>query len=235
MAFGTPYSIGHNTAGTAAVQTIVVATGTTAGDAIIVCTGNSSTSVTITSVTDSKSNSYAAATTASTSFEFGQIWLALNTTALTTSDTITVTYSTTTGNKGCIAVGCSGVVTSSAVDQAPTPAHAGSTAPTVTTGTLAQATEMAIGCIFSAVGGGVPSAPSLTQIVNFQSGSSPEVTAYYQATVATTAVTCSATLGASSNWCAAIITLLPAAGGGAAATPQPLVVPSLAAIQASVW
>jgi hypothetical protein len=234
MAFGTPYSIGHNTAGTPATQTIVVGTGTTAGDAIIVLCGNSSAAgATISSVTDSKSNTYNPATTASVTVEFGHVWVALNTTALTTSDTITVTYSTTTGQKGCIAVGCSGVATSSAVDQNNS-AHGSSTAPSVTSGTLAQATEMAIGVIFAASGSGVPTSPPLTQIVTFQSGSSPQITAYYQATASTTAVTCSGTI-TSANWCAQIITLLPAAAGGASATPAPLVVPSLAAIQASTW
>jgi hypothetical protein len=217
LAFGTPYLIGHNTPSTGTSQTIAVGTATTAGDAIIVATGNSSTSTTVTSVTDSKSNTYTAAIAAVTSSEFGHEWIALNTTALTTSDTITITYSTTTGQKGCVAIGCSGVATSSAIDQAVS-AHATSSSPSATTGTLSQATEMAIGVIFNKSTGGAPTGlGSFTSITQFQSGSSPEVTVAYLATSATTAVTFSGTI-TSDNWCDIVITLLPASGGAGSVT-----------------
>ena len=212
MAFGTPYYIGSNTPGTAEAQTITVGTGTTAGDAIIVLTGCSNTSVTISSVTDSKSNTYTAAISAVVTEEFGQVWISPDSTALTTSDTITVNYSSTSGEKLAVAVGASGVAASSEVDSAKASAEGGTASPSVTSGTLAHASELAIGVIFSKDTSGTPSGfGSFTLTTSQQSGTSPYVTVCYLVTSSTAAVTFSGTITAA-NWAAFIIPLL--SGGG---------------------
>ncbi|HLJ99294.1 MAG TPA: hypothetical protein VKU39_05235, partial [Streptosporangiaceae bacterium] len=92
MGFGTPYKVGANTPGSATTQTFNVTHATTAGDAILVALGSTSSSgATVSSVADSQGNSYSRIGTAVTTHQFGDVWIALNTTALTTSDTITVT------------------------------------------------------------------------------------------------------------------------------------------------
>jgi len=233
MAFGTPYLIGTTgTASSAASQPVSVGTGTSAGDCIIVACGNSSAAgATISGVADSAGNVYVAADAASSSNEFGQIWISYYgsggagtpTGALTTSNTITVTYSGTSGIKNVVAAGVSGVATSNAVDQAPTPGHGTSAAPTVTSGTLAQAAELAIGVICNASAGGVPSGlGSFTPVESYQNGSSPEVTVAYLDTASTAAVTFSGTI-TSANWACLLITLagLPASAQAAPAySPQ---------------
>src|ERR1700691_5122716 len=153
MAFGTPYLIGTTgAASTATSQSIVIATGTTAGDIILVATGNSSSSgATVTGVTDSHSNVYLPSLTASVSNEFGQVWIAAygscgpgtNTTALTTANTITVTYSATSGEKVCIAVGVTGGSNAGNGSWDVTAIKAGtSAAPSVTTEYMGNAGEM---------------------------------------------------------------------------------------------
>jgi hypothetical protein len=209
VTFGTPYLIGHNTPGTPATQTITVTTATAPGDAIVVACGNSSAAgATISSVSDSKGNSYTAAIAAVTATEFGQPWTSGGQNALTTSDTITVTYSTTTGVKGAMAAGVPGA-NGTAVDQAGS-GHASSTAPSATTaGTLSVAEEMAIGIIFNNSAGGVPSGlGSFTSAGSFQSGSSPEMTIAYQQVSATSAVTFSGTISPSNTWSAFVLTLV---------------------------
>ena len=208
MAFGTPYYIGSSTPSASTTQTITVGTATSAGDAIIVSTGCSSTSVTVSGIIDSSSNTYTAAIPAVTSDEFGQVWIAPDSAALTTSDTITVTYVGSGGEKLAVAVGVSGVATSSEVDSAKASAQASTGSPSVTSGTLAHASELAIGVIFNKSTGGAPSGfGSFAETTSQQSGTSPYVTVCYLDTASTTAVTFSATI-TSTDWSAFIIPLL---------------------------
>lgn len=210
MAFGTPYYIGSSTPSASTTQTITVGTATSAGDAIIVSTGCSSTSVTVSGIIDSSSNTYTAAIPAVTSDEFGQVWIAPDSAALTTSDTITVTYVGSGGEKLAVAVGVSGVATSSEVDSAKASAQASTGSPSVTSGTLAHASELAIGVIFNKSTGGAPSGfGSFAETTSQQSGTSPYVTVCYLDTASTTAVTFSATI-TSTDWSAFIIPLLSA-------------------------
>lgn len=208
MSFGTPYLIGPSTVGTGVTQTITPVTATAAGDAIIVACGCSSTSVAVSSVTDSKSNSYAAATGAVTSYEFGQVWIATGTTALGTSDTITVTYSTTSGEKLAVAVGASGVASSSAVDTgAVASAESNTATPSVTSGTMATSSELVIGVLACKDTSGVPVVASpFTQVTEQQSGSSPYITVAYLDASSTAAVTFSASITAA-NWSAFAVPL----------------------------
>jgi len=226
VGFGTPYLIGHSTAGSGQTQTITAGTATSPGDAIIVAHSSSSTSgATISSMSDSAGNSYSRIIpAANTTNEFGDLWAALpqnnggTTAALTTSNTITVNWSTSTGEKLSVAAGVPGVNVTSAVDQDPAPGHGTSTSPTVSTSTLAQSTEMAIG-VLNNPDTDAPSSVNLTQLTQQQSATSPYVTICYEQTSSTTAVTFGGTLPASLNWCAMLVTLLPAAPAVTAAAP----------------
>jgi hypothetical protein len=225
VGFGVPYYIGRAT-GSATSEVISVGTATTAGDVIFVALANSSSGgATITGITDSAGNDYARIIpAANTSNEFGDLWAALpqnnsgTTGALTTSNTITVTWSATTGQKMCVAFGLSGVAASSAVDQDPAPGHATNASPTVSTGTLAQAAEMAIGVLNNAVTA-APSSVGLTQLTQQQATTSPYITVCYELTSSTSAVTFSGSFGGSENWCAMLVTLLPAASVTAEPVP----------------
>jgi hypothetical protein len=206
VGFGTPYLIGTSTPGTAQTETINVSTATGRGDAIVVaCANSSSAGAAVSGVADSKGNVYTAAIAAVSSNEFGQPYTSGGQNALTTSDTITATYSTTTGEKLLMAVGVPGAC-GAAVDQAAS-AHGTSMSPSVTSGALAIAEEMAIGIILNALAGGAPSdLGSFTLIDSFQSGSSPEATMAYLQVSATTAVTFSGTI-TSTTWCAFVLTM----------------------------
>lgn len=222
MAFGTPYLIGTNTVSSATTQTITVSTGTTANDAIIVSLANTSAAgAVVNSVTDSKSNTYNRIGTAVVTHQFADMWIALGTTALTTSDTITVTFSTTSGTKNAVAVGCSGVATASAVDQDVTFNQGSGTSPSVTTGTLSQATEMAIGLINNQNLGTAPTfGGGFTQVAQQHSGTNAYTTIAYLATSSTSAVTFSATIG-STTASMILVTLLPSGGSPPVSTPLP--------------
>jgi hypothetical protein len=241
VAFGTPYLIGTNTPASATSEPVPVTGATTLGDVILVVLGNTSSSgATVSSISDDgtgggAANSYARIGTAVTTHEFGDVWICYSTRALTTSNTITVMWSATSGTKNCMAVGISGVASSAAVDQDVTSNQGSGTGPTVTSGTLSQATEMAIGIINNATGGGAPSGlGSFAQVAQQHTGSNAYTTVAYLDTAATTAVTWSATI-VTATACMILVTLLPAAAAAASLPAQPLVVPSLAAMQAASW
>jgi hypothetical protein len=219
MALGTPYLIGTTaTPSTSETQIIDVSTPTSAGDSILVATGSSATAATVTGIIDSAGNIYVAAIAAVTSDEQGQVWIAAYgsggpgtpTAALTTSNTITATYGSVSGEKALVAVGISGLSAGGgAVDNAATSAKgSSSTAVSVASGTLTFAKEVALAVIFNAEGGGAPTSVtgSWNLIESYQSGTSPYVSCYYQDTSATTALSLAATL-LSTTWSAFIIPL----------------------------
>lgn len=135
----------NSPSGSTFASTVTRATAT--GDAILVSvTLNANpTTVTVSSVTDSKSNSYSLVQSenAGTGFNVYQ-FIALNTTALTTSDTITINFSAAnTGPVNVIALDCGGVVTASATDKTAT--GGGGDPQSISSGTLSQAAEIAVG------------------------------------------------------------------------------------------
>lgn len=211
MALGTPYQIGSSTGTDSATTfTVAVTTATTTGDAIVVAIGDSNTIAA--AITDSKGNVYTSAA-GTTTGQKCSVWVALNTTALTTSDTITVTVNSTTGNHAAIVLGCSGVATASAVDQSPTPTSGTSTNPSITSGTLAQATELCLAVFQNGSGGGAPS--GFGAFINLSTlhaaASSIWLSLAYDKVAATTAVTASCTI-TSVSWTALLITLKAATG-----------------------
>jgi hypothetical protein len=218
MAFGTPYFLGHVAGGSGVSQQMTVGQQTLIGDSIIVCAGNSSAAgATITGVADSVGNVYNACAAATTVNQFGQVWAAVYgfsgpgtpTGALTTSDVITVTFSTTSGQKMVTALACTGIISSASAVDAAASAHSTSTAMSVTSAALNSTPEMAIGVLIDQSTGGQPSSiggtGTWTEVGTFQTGTTPYVTAYYQSVSATTALTLSASI-TSSNWAAFIIT-----------------------------
>ncbi|HSX35818.1 MAG TPA: alkaline phosphatase D family protein [Patescibacteria group bacterium] len=206
MALGTPYLVASANQSVGALSfPITVTSATTTGDAIVIGAGGGNANVN--AVIDSQGNSYSKAASV-TSGQKCSVWVALNTTALTTSDTITLTYSATGASNAAVILGCSGVATASAVDQVPTPTTGTSTSPSITTGTLSQANELCVAVFQDGNGGGAPSGfGSFTNLGTVHSGAtSVWDTLAYQKVSSTTAVTASCTI-VSSAWSALLITL----------------------------
>jgi hypothetical protein len=134
-------------------------------------------------------------------------YICQNATALTTSDTITVTFSTATGTKNVAVVGINGAATSGVlVDQA-VQATGSSTAPSVTSAALGSSSELAIASFHDGNGGGAPTlAGGWTQIAQVHASGSEWTTVAYQVLAATTAVTASATI-TSTAWAVQLLTL----------------------------
>lgn len=212
MALGTPYLVcGGNAGGGSATLQVTVTQTTTAGDSISVwVTGNSGT---FTSVTDSAGNTYSAeGTEASNGSLHGQWFVALNTAVLTSGTSwIELTLSGSAGSKGLSAVGCSGVAATGAVDQTPTPTTGSSASPSITSGTLSQASELALAGVVAGNG-----ATSITWGNSFtaqdtEHPASAQVGFCGSLTVSSTSpVTASGTI-TSANWAMGLITLEAAA------------------------
>lgn len=196
-------------AATGSATTVTITSGTTAGNAIIVCTSLGLTAtVTVTGVTDTKGNSYTRATSATAT----EAWVALNTAALTTTDTVTVTWSTSgSWAKNVIVADCPGIATILALD--PSTANAGpvtsSTAVTVTSGVPAVTSELAFFVINNGNAGTTPGTlGSFTSLSTIHNGSTQFLTAAYL-TAGAGAVTATATLSSATTWVALLILLSP--------------------------
>jgi len=214
MSIGTPYLIGTNTPASAASEKIAVATANGPGDMIVVALGNTSASgATITGVADDAGNTYSQVAGAQvTSHQFADCWVAHDTTPLTTSQFITVTWSGTSGTKNCVAVGVPGARRQAAPDAAVTnSANQGSgTSPSVTSGTPQQAGEMLIAIYNNASAGGAPTLGNgFSQIGQLHTSSNTYTTVGYL-TGGTSAQTVSATI-LTATACIVVIGLLPAA------------------------
>lgn len=221
----TPYAVGHNTPATGTSQVITITGAVALGDCIIVLCGSTAAASTVSTVTDSQSNAYSRIVTPASTSLFNGDWFICKSaaTALTVSDTITVTFGAATGTKTALAIGVPGV-TSNPVDQGPAwVASASTTAPSVTTGTLSQATEIAIGGINSEAVAGAPTIGSgFTQISQVQSGASPFTTLAYKNVSSTAAVTFSATMGSAAGAAIDVVTLLVPAAAAPVTQRQPL-------------
>ena len=101
---GTPYHIGflNETTSTLSAWPVPVTTGTAIGDGIIVFISSGNTH-TINSVTDTQSNSYSLVTSDSSQAAWAYK-AAAPIKQLTTSDTVTVNFSATTSDTGCVGV-----------------------------------------------------------------------------------------------------------------------------------
>ena len=210
---GVPYTVCVSTSTGSSSHAITVATGSTAGDAIVVSA--SSNSGNINSCADSKGNKYVLGQSQSGVALAVSIFVATTaadgvspTVALTTSDTITVTFANSAAAQCVIARGCSGVSLVNPVD-VNIGAAATSAAPSSgSTGTLAQASEWAVAALADSNGGGSPTSwtGGFTARSTQHTGSTEWLTVADQTVAATTALTAGATI-VSAQWCMALVTL----------------------------
>jgi hypothetical protein len=145
---GTPYPMGTNSS-TGAISSLVITTstaGTTLGDGIFV-TGSLIGAVSGPSgigVTDSAGNTYQVLITSNTGVRTGFLAYATSTTALTTSSTITVSWTNTTADAAVAANGCTMGAGTITADQTQTASGTNGSGTTGTTGTTTVAAELAL-------------------------------------------------------------------------------------------
>jgi hypothetical protein len=205
-----PYVIGGNTAaagGSSLVITLGAGVSTTAGDVIHVCgCGDGSDLPTL--VTDSKSNLYALAESANSAPDpFFSTWhsgqAGTPTTALGPGDTITLTYSGTTGTKAAAAVGIPNLPAFSFDLAGSSNAGGTSNNPSYQVFGQAEATEIVIVDLMAlnAAGASVTWTDGLSQQIDQRHATAGiYLTTAWQATSVLPQTTIAATLGASTNW-----------------------------------
>jgi hypothetical protein len=207
ISLGTPADVGHNSqaSGVGATMPITIAANLDAGTLVCVVSTSFSSANTSTAA-DSKGNTW------TLQFNSGGstrtcIWWSVLTTGLTTSDTITLTFSTATGEKNAVAASVTGVVSTSPVDQVPLQTNATSGAPSVTSAALAQAAEVAFAYAFITTG----AADTYTEdATNGWTGLTPasltsKLHVAWKITAATTAITYAPFDSASRAWTASMI------------------------------
>jgi hypothetical protein len=160
IAIGTPYLLGTNAANLVSSVAVPCVQNSNAGDLIVVCTDGFAASGIgfTTSVTDTKSNVYTEITSANSATPTASVWYAQNTTALTTSDTVTATWSGSLAGAGQLnltVVGCPGIATGGALDQVAVN-YTTASALSAATGNLALSTELAIASWVSRQAQGAP-------------------------------------------------------------------------------
>ena len=162
MTIGQPYLLGTSAADTTSSVNITAAQATTAGDLIVACTDGFASSGfpgNVTSVADTKSNVYHEVTGADTTEPpTASVWYSLTSTALTTSDTVTATWSnggTLSAQLNLTVLGCSGIAASNALDQVVTNYTVASTM-SAATGNLGVAPELSVASWVSRQAQGAP-------------------------------------------------------------------------------
>lgn len=168
MPLGTPYAVGSgSTNANQATCPIPVSQATNAGDAIAVGASSNGTT-TPSSCADTQGNSYTLVKSNTGQFKSAVFVAAGATAALSTSDTITVTYSAaSTDSKNAGALGCSGVKSSGYLDANVINSSSGSTTPAAVTGQLSQFNELIVAWEDNAsTGGNIAWDSPLTAIVN---------------------------------------------------------------------
>lgn len=227
-----PYLIGQGTSSSSATTTITPGTPNAAGDTIVVAASVSS-SGTISNVTDAGGNSYTQkASNASQNPTYE--WVAPGLTGgpgsgpTAVSGAITIHWTSPAGTQIAAAVGCAGLLL---LDQNPATTSAGSgTAATITSGTLAGASEACVAVNVhgnSGGAGGSWTAGWTTLMAPALAGTGGQyMTIASQVVAGTSPVTATFNQGASGKWCMALltfeyqITITPASlPGGTTGTP----------------
>ena len=205
-----PYLIATGGAATGLGTTLVVnvATASAANDVIFVAASTSGIAGTISGVTDTKGNTYAAINSDLTQLPTYQFETTGTTAALTTSDTITITYSSTAGTKEAIIVGIPGVT--SGHDGPATPStvnSAGATSSSITSNTLSQANEVVMVVLSTGNQAAGPTwGAGLTSVGVERQGSNQWLTVAYEVVASTSAVTATATWATSVKFCTLLST-----------------------------
>lgn len=212
------YFVGQSQAAGTTVS-IAVAVPTGLGDAILVGASTSLTASAPTAVgPDSKGNVYRQLAIDNTNLGFGG-WIADGLSnlggpaALTTSDTIPVTFASASGTHTSLAVAVRGVAPYT-VDQLPATTDGTSTSPSITSGTLRQPNEVAVALKVNANAGGRGFwAAGWTPLVYGldPSGLGQQTSFAYQVESTTSAVTASALI-TSAPWTMLLVTLMLAPG-----------------------
>lgn len=220
----TPYLAGSNatsatsvtlTVGTMGAGASGAAQGIAAGDTIVVVTsGNDST---IPTVTDSQGNLYVQQESSTSEFN-SQVWVCESSNAPLVAgvDTITASYGTTFAHN----ILALGIADAAGLDITATPTSSpGSTAPSISSGTLSQAPEVAIAIVDSGNGGGTLTwgGSPLVSSVGLHSGTSSltAVAAYSQAS--TTSASYGGTLASSTKWNMLLLTFKEGSSTGSVA------------------
>ena len=200
----TPYLIGGNAASSATALTITAGTAVPVGDMVVVGASAFAGSTGPTAVTDSRGNTYTQRVTNTAIYPAGA-WTSVLTTALTTSDTITVTFSSSTA-PAAVAIGLPGGGT---VDVTANGFGAGTT-PSVTTGTLSHATETVVAFFTGAHAGGAWSwtGTGFTESGNASAPSGPYTSIAYDQVASTSPVTASPS-HSFGDWTGLIVTVIP--------------------------
>jgi hypothetical protein len=190
----------------ATIYTTTLTANVPAGSVVTVVASVNSTTTPATTVTDTKGNTYTLLTSQATVSPQQYVFQAVNVAAMSTSDTISVTFSVSnTAAKNIIAISTSGVPTVSPLDFQNT-ATGTSTAPSVA-GTPTMFGEALIFILSN----GTPAGPTAVldgyqQIGQTSISGGQSTTVYYSTSITPSAsVTASATLGSSLAWNAVIL------------------------------
>lgn len=205
-----PYLIGTNTAGSGTTLTITTTTASRAGDTLVVGASASATA-TLVSISDGvntyiQENSSIAQNPCS-------VWVAQGATRAVPAGTpVKLTWNSATGTKGAAIIGCSGLLKS--VDQNPaSTSSAGSTTPSITSGALTAANEVAVAMAVWGFAGGasITWASGWTGLFSPLNTSGGQWTGMaWKTTTATTALTASGTI-TSARWAMFLLTFADAA------------------------
>lgn len=214
MTISTPYVIGNVQADSVTSAAVSPAAATNTGDLIVVCTdafspsgGGGGFPGTISSVVDSAGNSYIEVTGGYTAAPQASVWYAQNTTALTTSSTITVTW-TISAQINVTVIGCSGIATGNSLDQAATNFTIAAQM-SVSTGNLALNSELAIASWVSRQAQGAPSLTSdWNSLAAFQGAANThwDNVAYKIATTAVPVTASASTPSSGLGWAVTLVT-----------------------------
>jgi hypothetical protein len=206
----TPYTLGgaSNAPATGTTIAFTLTHAVAAGDALAVSAGSDSLAETVTGITDSQGNTWTSAASDYNQSDGIAVFTCLNAKAMTTSDTITATFSGSTGSHTIVGRGCNGIATGAAVDVAIVNDNAGSTSPSSgASGTLRQASEWAVAFLINANGGGSPTSwtGGFTAASTQHATSNQFHTVADQVVSATTALTAGATI-VSAKWAMILVT-----------------------------
>jgi hypothetical protein len=200
-----PYLIGTANAALGSTTLVLTpATPSAANDVIHVAANTNAIGQTITGVTDTKGNTYAVInsdTAQLPTYEFETTGVTIG---LSVSDTITITYSSTSGAKEAIAIGLPGVTPGHDSTGTPTPVDgAGALASTITSGTLSQANEVVLAIVSTGNQSTGPAFGSgFTALGSTHQGFNQWLTVGFLVVSSTAAVTATATWGTSVKYCA---------------------------------
>jgi hypothetical protein len=156
VALGTPYKFCGTNAGTGSATLAVLASATSVlGDALhLWLTSNENDFPTTCS--DAAGNTYSKVGAQVTNgADNGQWYESLNSAVVTSGVTlVTAIYTNATSSKTMSGLGCSGVATTSALDQAPTPTTGSTGSPSITSGSLSVPNELCLAGVVNANSGG---------------------------------------------------------------------------------